>query len=492
LLTPIDHVSSSEIDEVNTALVDALGQNKRSGGISTVGSLTDVLSKVPGTGGFVQEAHRLQAESDAAAATMYRSGGIDGSDDGYSGYRASATAFQGPPGSAGGPPASGIPGMSTDPEAVIKKIYPILIFRDNVVRHISEVISKIPGLEALIDKITERITLFVLGLLAPFVIPIIQATTKSLKTGSSTLVDASGRSQYVIWEDPHCSDPTHSMLSKDHFSNALNEPAGQVAAEILLYVAPRVMYAMEHADVPVQQVLDDVLRIFHHPALRDPNLEIHRKMFAVVEKWGNANRSRNLDQLLGSESVKAGKNHRGGDSGHGSAGHSHGGLGSSSGQGAGGFEFSSLASNIPGFGSHSKVSGSPFEIFNQHRSRGFEDDGMPDLSGYNFEAPQQQQAGYSAAQGSGTPGQYPSQQEWAQQSQQPSYGYNAGTNYGSGYEGHQGQQQQQQQQPGYGQPQAGYGQQQQQPPQQGYGYPAQGQYGQGGNQGGNQGPYPQY
>jgi hypothetical protein len=466
-----------------------------------------VLSKVPGTGQFVQEAHRLQAESDVAAANMYRSGGLDGPDPGFSDYRASAAgstqSFQGPPGSAGGPPGSGIPGMSTDPETVIKKIYPILVFRDNVVRHISQVISKIPGLEAIIDKITERITLFVLGLLAPFVIPIIQATTKSLKAGSSTIVDASGRSQYIVWENPESSDPTHSMLSKDHFSNVLNEPAGLVASEILQYVVPRVIYAMEHPDVPVQQVLDDVVRVLHHPALRDPNLDIHRKMFAVVEKWGNANRSRNLDQLLSSESVRAGKNHKGGNSGQGGQSHSHSGANSH-----GGLNFGGLTSNIPGFGSHSKVSGSPFEIFNQHRARGFEDDGMPDLSGYNFEAPQ---TGYVSPSPSQAPGPY-AQQEWnqsqapyaqhsgyAEQSfpqpsgpagpSDPSYSYNPGTSYSTGYnDEYQGQQQQQQQQqPTYGQPQPDYGQQ---PSQQGYGqYPGQqGRYG----QGGSQGPHPQY
>ena len=52
------------------------------------------------------------------------------------------------------------------------------------------------------------------------------------------------------------------MLSKDHFSNLPNEPAGDVAAEIIKFIAPRVLYAWEHPDVPVQQVLADVNVIF--------------------------------------------------------------------------------------------------------------------------------------------------------------------------------------------------------------------------------------
>lgn len=39
----------------------------------------------------------------------------------------------------------------------------------------------------------------------------------------------------------------------DHFSNLLNEPAGRVAACILQYVAPRIVYAWEHPGVPVEQ-----------------------------------------------------------------------------------------------------------------------------------------------------------------------------------------------------------------------------------------------
>jgi hypothetical protein len=82
---------------------------------------------VPGTGDLIQEARRLQDESDQQESILQGSRGpMDGP---YVDTRASATAFQGPPGSAGGPPAPGIPGMSMDPEAAIKKIYPILVFR---------------------------------------------------------------------------------------------------------------------------------------------------------------------------------------------------------------------------------------------------------------------------------------------------------------------------------------------------------------------------
>ncbi|KAG9826364.1 heterokaryon incompatibility Het-C, partial [Aureobasidium melanogenum] len=306
-----DHVTQSEVDEMQSALNNASADGKRSGSgpAGEVSGLVSLLSKVPGTSSLCQEAVRLQAESDQYAAQNAGAGarGFDGGS--YSQDRA-----WNPVASANG---------TADPQAIVAKIYPILVFRDNVVRSISNIVSKIPGLESLIEKITEKVTLTVMGLLAPYITPLIAAASNSLKQGSTSVVEASGKHQYEVWTDPFSTDPTHSLLSKDHFSNILNEPAGKVAACILQYVAPRVIYAFDHPDVPEDEVLNDVLRAFHHPAIRDPHCEIQNKMFAVVENWARSrpDGGRDLDRVLSSESVKAGHNHTGGANPH---LHSHG------------------------------------------------------------------------------------------------------------------------------------------------------------------------
>ena len=157
----------------------------------------------------------------------------------------------------------------------------------------------------------------------------------------------------------------HSLLSKDHFSNILNEPAGKVAASILQYVAPRVIYAWEHPDIPVQQVLQDVLGVFHHPAIRDDQSEIHHNMYETVKRWAHSrpNHGADLDQLLSSESVRHGKNHVGGDDEH-----AHGDFG---------------MENFMGSGSHSKVKGSPWENFSKPNNAGglSRDDVSGDMGG---------------------------------------------------------------------------------------------------------------
>ena len=332
-----DHFAQTEVEEMDLALKEAQAQSKPPGikprgfGHSEqLSSITGLLSQVPGTSGLCQQAAILQAQSDTQEHYISGSRGsqmeVSASMTSPHPYShpsvpiasgnlpaGSDNTFTAPPGTAGGPPGPSIPGMNPDfdPMKTAAQIYPILEFRDKVVKLISATIEKIPGLEALVEKITDKLTLFVLSLLAPFIRPIITAVSAQLKAGSSTVVNASGDHQYEPWTDPHCSDPTHSLLSKDHFSNILNAPAGQVASFILQYVAPRVLYAWQHPDVPVEQVFDDITRVFHHPANRDMRCELHRDMFDVVQRWAHSqpDQGAHLNEVLGSESVKNGKNH---------------------------------------------------------------------------------------------------------------------------------------------------------------------------------------
>lgn len=435
-------VDQSEVDQLNAALSQAQqGSGSRSfgdGPANNASGLTDLLSQIPGTGGMIQEAMSLQADSERQEADNQRMAGSRGMDDPYQPYgneygsaRASGgQSFQAPPGSQGGPPGPGIPGinMNVDPTEVIKKIYPLLVFRDKVVRSISAIISKIPGLEKMIDTISEKVTLFVMGLLAPYIRPVIAAASNALKTGSGTVVSASQKQQYLVWEDPTSSDPTHSLLSKDHFSNILNEPAGQVAAHILQYVAPRVIYGWDHPEVPEHEIMSDVTRVFHHPAIRDQNCEIHRTMFSVVEKWVQSlpDRGANLDQLLSSESVKAGRNHKV----------------QNFQQSMSGLE-GAMQGLTGGTSSHSATAGGPFAMLQGRRELGGGDEQdmgygsayqRQDYAQSSYEQRPPQPAGYAPQDHNAYPTAY--QQGYDapyEQTQQPGYGQQGG--YGAGYEG---------------------------------------------------------
>ncbi|KAI2784197.1 heterokaryon incompatibility Het-C [Daldinia loculata] len=305
-----DHFTQSEVDQLDIALKNSEQSSVPSGGSGArgfgggfgAGDFISLVGQLPGVGGgMASEARDLKRMADDQERRNEQQA--------YSGTRANPNL---------------VPGMSEnfDPVKVSKQIYPILEFRDKIVKSINRGIAKIPGLESLLEHISETLTAFVLGLLAPFVRPIINAVTKALKDGSSGVISASANSQLEPWKNPHCTDPTHSMLSKDHFTNVLNPVAGRIAATILQYVVPRVLYAWDNPGVPVDEVVSDVLRAFHHPALRDERVEIQREMFNTVRKWADEHpRRHDLNRVLGSESVRNGKNHVL----SGQKGHSHGG-----------------------------------------------------------------------------------------------------------------------------------------------------------------------
>ncbi|KAI4287758.1 MAG: hypothetical protein L6R35_002985 [Caloplaca aegaea] len=449
-----DHFAQTEIDEMDIALGNAQSQSKPTGGArgpgaggeSSLTSMTGLLSQMPGAGSLCQQAEQLQAQADAQERANSMSRNTSAVPPPVT------TNFSGPPGSQGGPPGPGIPGMSAtfDPIKTAAQIYPILEFRDKVVRAISATIEKIPGLESLVEKITERLTLFVLSLLAPFIRPIINAVSAQLKAGSSSVVDASGKHQYEPWTDPACSDPTHSLLSKDHFSNILNEPAGKLAAAILTYVAPRVLYAWQHPDIPLDQVLDDIARVFHHPAARERGCEIHNSMFAVVERWAHAWRGPPLNEILGSESVRAGRNHIGSDDGGGGGGqHNHGGLPSMSsffppsGGGGGAFRDAPPLDDRsgpplgaygyaqqqqqppphPGY-SNDMYSQSPYQPPQQHQQQHMYDQGPPPAHQWQQQQQQQHPQGSMPEQQQHQYGGYPPLQHQLHQHQ--GYGYEGG------------------------------------------------------------------
>lgn len=60
------------------------------------------------------------------------------------------------------------------PEEMYKNLWRILEFRDRIMKNISNTIEKIPGLNALVEKITNSLNVFIFTLLEPYVKPLMQ------------------------------------------------------------------------------------------------------------------------------------------------------------------------------------------------------------------------------------------------------------------------------------------------------------------------------
>lgn len=212
-------------------------------------------------------------------------------------------------------------------QQVQDQIFPILQFHDELMMDINETIEKIPILPDLLEQITEQLNIFVFSLLAPFVLPIISQVKEELATGSSEVIQSSRDKQLIVFHDDDSNDPTHSMLSKDHFSNILNEPAGKIGCAVLKWVVPQIVQCWDNEDVDIASTLDRIIGgVFHHPALRqygDNGASDGRHiMFGVVEQWWQEKSESERDELrekLSRRGVETGQNHKEGvqDSGHG-------------------------------------------------------------------------------------------------------------------------------------------------------------------------------
>lgn len=174
---------------------------------------------------------------------------------------------------------------------------------------------------------TEQLNVFVFSLLAPFVVPIINQIQNELQTGSSEVIASSKDKQLVVFNDDHSTDPTHSMLSKDHFSNILNEPAGKIASQVLKWVVPQLIQCWDDERIDANRTINRIINgILHHPAQRnmgeDNAVDGRQLMFKVVQQWweGKDEYEKNtLREQLSREGVESGANHKEGveDKGHG-------------------------------------------------------------------------------------------------------------------------------------------------------------------------------
>jgi len=113
---------------------------------------------------------------------------------------------------------------------VYQQIMPAIQFHDDIMKSITSAVEKIPVLPKIIEQLEEQLSKFVFSVIAPFVVPLIQQIRNELRTGSEEIVHSSEQEQHIVFNNDRCDDPTHSMLSKDHFSNvrAILDPVPKI------------------------------------------------------------------------------------------------------------------------------------------------------------------------------------------------------------------------------------------------------------------------
>jgi hypothetical protein len=109
--------------------------------------------------------------------------------------------------------------FTTYVQQIFKQVMPAIKFHDDIMQGITSAVEKIPVLPKIIEQLEEQLSRFVFSVMAPFVVPLIRQIKNELATGSGEVIKSSEQEQHIVFEDDRSTDPTHSMLSKDHFSN---------------------------------------------------------------------------------------------------------------------------------------------------------------------------------------------------------------------------------------------------------------------------------
>ncbi|KAK7063818.1 heterokaryon incompatibility protein HET-C [Favolaschia claudopus] len=196
------------------------------------------------------------------------------------------------------------------PPEVQQKLMQLLRWHDDVMRWVLEKIEMIPGLDSLIDQLSNALNAYVYTVIAPWLSPLLQQATSALGEGSKAVIDT--EDQYEVFDNPRASDPSHSLLSKDHFGLILNEPAGKIAMLVVKHSVNIIVQAWSDNSDPSRAV-DEILEAFHHPYYATGRSSIQQNMFREMESWLqklDEDQARETIAALTKESVRNGKNKR--------------------------------------------------------------------------------------------------------------------------------------------------------------------------------------
>jgi hypothetical protein len=187
-------------------------------------------------------------------------------------------------------------------------IEPIFRLHDDVQKWMmqNDDLFKIPYLSDAVENIGNYMNALVYKFLAILLEPSLQETRNAVKAARDAAQVAGKQSD--IWGDESTdSNPSHSDIAKDHFSNILNQPAGLVATVITNYATRMVVRCWDEEGIPADEMIDHILTILHHPAFAQDKNDPQRYMFSAVETWWNAHSDQQRDDLrnkLGKDSAK--------------------------------------------------------------------------------------------------------------------------------------------------------------------------------------------
>jgi hypothetical protein len=179
-----------------------------------------------------------------------------------------------------------------------KTIEPVFRLHDDVQKWLmeNEELFKIPYLSDAVNNIGEYMNALVYKFLATLLEPSLQETRNAVKAARDEAQKAGKQSD--IWGDESKdSNPSHSDIAKDHFSNVLNQPAGLVATVITNWTTRMVVRCWDEKDQDADDMINHILTILHHPAFAREKNDPQKYMFSAVETWWNTHSDQQRSDL---------------------------------------------------------------------------------------------------------------------------------------------------------------------------------------------------
>ncbi|KAF3765356.1 heterokaryon incompatibility Het-C [Cryphonectria parasitica EP155] len=198
----------------------------------------------------------------------------------------------------------------TDANVLWQAIEPVLYLHDRVSKYLHE------GLEDTEESIEDyshgQLGEYTNQLVFKYLAIMIESSVRALRNAVKAARDrvdeeAAKADSAQVYLDGTASDPSHSDLSKDHFSNVLNQPAGLVATITTNWTVQQVVRCWDDSKLDADRCIDEILTVLHHPAFPREKTPIQQYMFTAIDKWWNANPPEEKDRIrakLTKESVQ--------------------------------------------------------------------------------------------------------------------------------------------------------------------------------------------
>ncbi|TQV91521.1 capsule polysaccharide biosynthesis protein [Cordyceps javanica] len=186
------------------------------------------------------------------------------------------------------PPTAKKSHNSVDPSIIWQALEPLFFFHDRMKKWLKEVATNDEessgNTSSEMSDLTNQLVFKAMRIVIESSVKELRATLRAAKARVDKEAASSG-SAAVYDEGSSASDPSHSDLSKDHFCNVLNRPAGLVATVTTNWTTQKIVECWDNTELDADGVIDEILQIMHHPAFVKDKSEIQEYMYMTVDKW---------------------------------------------------------------------------------------------------------------------------------------------------------------------------------------------------------------